>query len=477
MQALSNLDASFLHLENGDTPMHVGGILCFAPPADGAMSPERFRAHVAARLQTARVFRQRLFMPPAWLDAPVWVEDPAFCLDHHLHYYCVDDLAQETLEALASRFFSTALHRDRPLWEIGFVHTDRGEDGFALLLKVHHSALDGVSAETVILGLLDFSPVPRTLPPDTWTPERLPRIAGLVRQRVNALRHARTEARELLADAAGIGRKLLRRTLSGRDAGLPHYFAAPHTPFNRPVTAARSYHSVELPLQRIKDIKNSQPGHTVNDVVLAVCAGALRRYLQDDGELPAAALVAMTPVSRRGRDEKDPAPAGNKVMSMLVGLATHLADPVERLHRIHHNAWRAKDYSRDITVDALLDQLPVAAPALALEAYSRLHLGRMAPPIFNTVITNVPSSPIPLYFDGAELRRLSGMVCLYDGVALTFVVMSYLGRVSIGITATEDSLRQPQRLMQYLEDALEELAAAVLPAVSAPAGERQALPA
>jgi WS/DGAT/MGAT family acyltransferase len=463
MQALSNLDASFLHLEKDNTPMHVGGILHFAQPADGSMTWERFRGHVAARLQTARVFRQRLYIPPALLDKPVWVEDPEFSLDHHVHRHTlIGPLTGAALESLGSKFFSGALRRDRPLWEMLFVQSQRPAQGFAILLKVHHCALDGVSAESVIIGLLDFCPEPRQLPPDSWQPEPLPKLAGVLRQRFQALRQAPAQARELLASTAQLAGVIARRTLSLRDAGMPHYFMAPHTPFNRPVSSERRYCSVQLSLTMIKAIKNTMPGYTVNDVVLAVCAGATRRYLEEGGDLPADSLVAMAPVSRRA-DGKDKTQAGNKVMAMLVRLATDIADPVGRLRQIHHYARRAKDYSHDVTVDALLDQLPVAAPALVLEAYSRLHLGRHVPPIFNMVITNVPGSPLPLYFDGAPLRSLSGMVCLYDGIALNFVVMSYLDQLSIGITSTREALRNPERLTGYLQEAVLELANVLLP--------------
>jgi len=464
MQALSNLDASFLHLESASTPMHVGGVLQFDQPAAGPMSFARLHRHVSDRLQTARVFRQRVYMPPAWLDRPVWVEDPDFCLDHHLRRHTLaGPLTQPVLEQLAGKFFSTPLRRDQPLWEILYVESARPADGFALLIKVHHAALDGVSAEAVIIGLLDFSPEPRQLPPDTWQPEHLPRLPGLLRQRFSALRHAPEQARELLAATADLSWLLVRRTLSLRDLGLPHYFMAPATPFNCPVGADRLFHSTRLSLGMVKSIKNCWPGLTVNDVVLAICAGACRRYLLDSGDLPADSLVAMAPVSRRRRDGDGKVLAGNKVMAMLIRLGTDIADPVERLRQIHQYALRAKDYSSEVTVDALYDQLPVAAPALALEAYSRLHLGRHAPPIFNTVITNVPGSPLPLYLDGAPLRQLSGMVCLYDGVALNFVVMSYLDQLSIGITSTRESLRKPDFLLLCLEEAALELANALLP--------------
>jgi diacylglycerol O-acyltransferase len=466
MQTLTNLDASFLHLEKDSTPMHVGGVLLFAPPREGAMTFERFRRHVGNRLQTARVFRQRLYTPPGFLGNPVWIEDPEFRLDNHLRRRTVShSLSLTALEGLTSGFFSRPLRRDQPLWELMYVHTPHPEDGFALLLKVHHCALDGVSAEAVITGLLDFTPEPRPMGVDGWQPEALPTLAATVRRRAGDLTDtARLRRRgvSLVKAAASVGGHWLQHNVGPRrDRGLPRYFAAPGTPFNRPVGTEREYFGVQLSLSKVKAVKNTQPGCTVNDVVLAVCAGAVRRYLAETGELPAAPLVAMAPVSRRS--DPDKTLGGNQVSSMLIRLATDIEDPVQRLLHIHRNAEQAKRYNREVPVDALLDHLPSAAPGVALTAYSRLNLARRVPPMFNLVVTNVPGSPLPLYFDGAMLKSLGGMAGIYDGMALTLVVMSYLDQLSISITTTPEAVRKPTRLARYLEEALEELAAAVLP--------------
>lgn len=463
MQALTNLDTSFLHLETEQTPLHVGGVLIFSAPSDEAMTFTRFRRHVIARLQTARVFRQRLYMPPALLDNPVWVEDAAFHIDHHLTRRMIHEpLSHKALETLCGTFFSKPLHRDRPLWEMIYVDTDKPAGGFAMLLKVHHSALDGVSAEAVITGLLDFTAMPRVLPADTWQPEALPTLTSVIRRRFGEIKHAPEQTKVLLKSTAALASRLVKSTLTLRYRHLPTFFLAPKTPFNRPVTAERRHLGVQLSLTLVKAIKNSQKGLTVNDVVLAICAGATRRYLKECGDLPKASLVAMAPVSRRAQDEK--ALAGNKVSAMLIKLATDVEHPVERLHRIHENAQLAKEYNRDIPIDSLMDLLPVAAPALTLSSFSALKMTRHLPPIFNMVITNVPGSPIPLYLDGAPLQSMSGMVGVYDGMALTFVVMSYLDQLSIGMTTTMEAVIKPELLAQYLQEAAIELASAVLPA-------------
>ena len=466
MQSLTNLDASFLHLEKDSTPMHVGGVMLFAAPAGGAMTFDRFRRHVGARLQTARVFRQRLVTPPGFLANPVWIEDPDFRLDNHLRRRTINGpLTHKSLESLCSKFFSTALRRDQPLWEMMFVRTADAADGFAMLLKVHHCALDGVSAEAVITGLLDFTPEPRPMTTDTWQAETAPTVREVARRQLAAAKDAPARLTTLLRSTADIAGRIALRTLTGKDQGIPHYFTAPRTDFNRAISVERSYFSVQLSLTTVKEIKNTQPGFTVNDVVLAICAGATRRYLKEVGSLPETSLVAMAPVSRRAETEKGL--AGNKVSSMLIRLATDIDDPVQRLRVIHDNAQHAKEYNREVPVDLLMDQLPSAAPGMLLTAYSRLNLSRRLPPMFNMVITNVPGSPLPLYLDGAMMRSIGGMAGIYDNTGLTLVVMSYLDKLSISVTSTPEAVQKPERLAQYLGEAMEELAKAVLPVKTA----------
>lgn len=468
MQQLTNLDASFLYLENDHSPMHVGGVLIFDAPARGRMTFERLREHVYARLQTARVFRQRVVMPAWHLDAPWWVEDENFNLDHHLRHELVDaPLTNEGLQAFSADFFSQPLCRERPLWELVFVESKRGgrrgssQQGgaFALLVKVHHAALDGVSAEAVIAGLLDVSPEPRTLPRDAWLPEPPPRQAALLLQQAKKVPEWQAQGRELLRSARLLGQRFLQRTVGRDERSLPYYFTAPRTPFNTAISRERLYCTAELSLSRIKRIKSGVPGLTVNDVVLAVCAGAVRRYLEGEGVMPERSLVAMAPISKRSHDQK--AAAGNKVSSMLIRLATDIDDPLQRLQQIHENARCAKDYSREMTLEALFDQLPHAATAHFLSRYAQGNVARRLPPMFNMVITNVPGSPVPLYLDGAMMRGFTGMAGIFDGMAMTMVVLSYRDTLSISITSTREALHDPQRLTDCMAVALDELESAL----------------
>lgn len=459
MQALTNLDTSFLHIENKSTPMHVGGVMLFSAPSDGAMNFKRFRHHVSQRLQTARIFRQRLSATSSLIDNPVWIEDPKFNIDNHLRCNVqVGELTNEALEELSSHYFSVPLRQNQPLWQLLFIRTANPEDGFALMFKAHHCALDGISAEAVLIGLLDASPQPRPMPKDTWQAEPMPSFLHTLNRRVASLKQSPQRIKALLNTSGSVAKNFaIYGVLAPK---TPRYFTAPKTPFNCTINNKRSHLSVQLSLPQIKAIKSTWQGLTINDVVLAICAGATRRYLEESGALPNKSLIAMAPVSRRSEDEKGL--AGNKVSSMLIKLATDIADPIERLHAIHDNTKRAKAYNRDVPVDVLMDLLPTTAPALVLKTYAALRLGRVLPPVFNMVITNVAGSPKPLYFDGAMMRSVNGMVGLTDGMALTFMVMSYCDNLSISITTAPQAIANPKRLAQCLQEANDELAQLLL---------------
>lgn len=468
MQQLSNLDASFLHLENDHSPMHVGGVMIFDVPAQGQMTLERLREHVKSRLQTARVFRQRVVMPVWHLDAPWWVEDEHFDLNNHMRHEVVDSpLTNKGLSTLSADFFSKHLRRDRPLWELVFVEQAsksaprKNQKGaaFALLIKVHHAALDGVSAEAVIAGLLDMSVTPRVLPADEWQPETPPGQAELLLRQLWLVPEWKMQGRNLLHTGRVLGWRFLKRTVSRDERTLPYYFTAPRTIFNAPINSERLYCTAELSLSRIKSLKNQLPGVTVNDVVLGICAGAVRRYLSDDGAMPTRSLVAMAPISKRNVDQKGA--SGNMVSSMLIRLATDIDNPLERLKKIHDNARCAKEYNREMAIESMLDYLPHAASAHFLSRYKKSNAARLVPPMFNMVVTNVPGSPVPMYLDGAKMRGFTGMAGIYDGMALTLVVLSYCDTLTISITSSPEVLQDPERLAGYMTEALDELEQAV----------------
>lgn len=458
MHRLSNFDTAFLRMEQRDMPMHVGGTLIFEAPADGPMTLARLQAHVASRLQTARVFRERLLMPATLLENPRWIADRPVDLDWHVTRAVVPGpLEDASLATLRERFFAELLPRDRPLWKVLLVEEATPVSGrFALLVKVHHAAVDGVSAEAVLMGLLDPGVTPRKTPPDTWNPEQMPAPESRLASLRNATRGA--PWRDLLEQHRAMGRRILQRARDPQEKTLPYPFLVPRTRFNAAVGPHRVYATAQLPLSLLKQVRRAHEGSKLNDVVLAVCSGALRRYLGERGELPKRPLVAMAPISKRAPGQAHQ--QGNVVSSLFVTLATDVPDPLERLSRITRCTQVAKGYNRDMPSEVLLDSLPSANPALFLTAWKRLGLTHRAPPMFSVAITNVPGSPVPLYLDGARMCSIAGMAGIYDGFGLVLVVTSYADSLSISLTCTPELMPDAPHFVACLHGALEELVAA-----------------
>jgi WS/DGAT/MGAT family acyltransferase len=326
----------------------------------------------------------------------------------------------------------------------------------AVLSKVHHAAIDGASGNEITVATLDLSPEGDEVaaPEEEWTPDRVP-------SDVEMLTYA---TRSLIGSPVGMA-KATRRTIDaalGR-RGLPQTtspptpFAAPRTSINGPLTRQRCFAATSLSLPVVKAIK-AHHDVKVNDVVLALCAGALRRFFDARSEDLEAPLVAMVPVSVRTETEKGA--MGNRVSSMLVSLATEVADPAVRLQVIGDATREAKE-RHAIGADALTDWAEFAAPALlgrAARLYSRMHLANMHRPVFNVTISNVPGPPFPLYSAGARLVANYPLGPIFDGAGLNMTVMSYLEQLDFGLQGDPELVGDPWLLAGFLEDALAELA-------------------
>jgi diacylglycerol O-acyltransferase len=463
MQQLSGLDAALFYLDSPQTPLHVGGIYLF----DASRQADRFdfpafRAHMAARLDVARTFRQRLVQVPLNLGHPYWIEDPDFTLDAHLsHRVLAQPGNWQALLGLAEEFFSQPLEPAKPLWEMTFVE---GLDGiepapgrccFALLVKVHHAAVDGLSGEEMIWALLEPTPTPGHHEAKPWQAEPVPSsLQLLLRTAGRMVEQPLTLARlagQLAAGTVGmVKEKLLHHT------PLPPLpLTAPVTCFNRPVTANRTLRAVMLPLQRIQAIRRLLTGTTVNDVVLAICAGALRRYLLAHQDLPEQALTAAVPIATRSREQWQE--MGNRVSVMLVALATAESDPLERFQQIQRNAMDARRYSQTFQLEWLTELLPATVAAPLSQLYSRLEREQRLGPAFNLFITNVPGPRQPLYLSDAPLVSYLGMAPVFHGLGIILVVTSYLDTLVISMTACREVLPEPDVFMAYLRESFVEL--------------------
>ncbi len=466
MQQLTGLDDSFLNFETASTPLHVASTTII----DGAgYDFERFRAHVESRLHLLPPFTRRLVEVPLGLDHPFWAEDPDFDLDFHLRRIALpapgDD---QQLAEQVSRIHARPLDRARPLWEMYLIEGVAGGD-VAVLTKMHHAAIDGVSGAEILTILLDVTP--ETEPPPDLPPrpkERIPSqlemlgrgSLGMLTRPAHAVRTAQRTLSELPAVGARISRALAR--LRGKEddgvLGRPH-FQAPRTPFNAPITPHRRFAFGSVSLDLVKEIKNAR-GTTVNDVVMAACAGALRRYLAGHDALPAEPLQAMVPISVRTEAERGA--MGNRVTSLVAILPTDVDDPLDRLDRTHESMRIAKDRNA-VPADLLSDYTAFATPAVAARAaraVARLRLAdRFQPPV-NLVISNIPGPRVPLYYAGARMKALYPVSAIVDGIGLNITLQSYMGSLDFGLVSCRELVPDLWDLWEMLREEFDLLAEA-----------------
>ena len=471
MDMLSALDATFIYLESEHSPMAIGAVYVIdAKDAPDDFSYQAWYALVQSRLKLSKVFRQRLVEVPLDLSFPYWIRDPGFELDNHLPSVTLPEPGGMTeLMQLAADTWGKTLKRDQPLWDIIFLSGINGIPGiskgsFALITRVHHAAVDGKASTEMMTALLDMTPEIRKFEfEDSWEPEDLPSNLDVI---TRSWSKAGQKAKEL---AGFVGKAAVGAAHLQGDRWLrkieppPRLLSAPPTVFNQAINSPRTFWGKNFDFQRIKAIRKSVPGVTINDVVLAVCAGGLRRYLTERGELPVKPLVAMAPISVRGEEEG----TGNQVSAMLVSLATDIENPLDRLIHIRANTQRSKIHAGALPANKLTEFVPSETLAAASRIYTRTRLGGHHRPFFNVTITNVPGPPVPLYVAGARVHSAFGMAPILDGLGLILVVISYHGTISIGISSCEQIVPDPDNMAECIACSLDELEQAVNLAASA----------
>jgi WS/DGAT/MGAT family acyltransferase len=461
MQRLSGLDSAFLALETPSAHMHVMSSAVVDPSTSpNGFSFESVRELLEARLHLLPPFRRRLVSVPFDLHYPLWVEDPSFDLDFHLRRAALPSPGGAgELAAFTAEIASRPLDRSRPLWEMWYV--EGVEDAkVAIVTKVHHSAIDGMSGTELIAALYDLEPVPAPrldveIVPE-YHPEHIPNdvelltfaAASIARQPVLLVKNLRKSVRSVA--------RVVNRVRGGESkAGWP--LTAPRLTLNGTITPHRKVAFADVSLTEVKKVKNAF-GVKVNDVVLAVATGALRSYLDDRGELPDRPLVATIPTSVRTPEQKTA--MGNRVSAMFASLPVDVEDPLERLHAIHASTIDAKEVHEELGGETLQEWAEVVAPALfsrAMKAYSSLRLADRHRPIHNLVVSNVPGPPFPIYFAGARLESFYPLGPIFDGAALNLTVISYLDTVGFGFLACRELVPDVDRLAAGVDDALKEL--------------------
>jgi WS/DGAT/MGAT family acyltransferase len=465
MQQLTGLDAAFLAMETPAMYGHVGSICILDPStATTPLTLANLTDLIESRLHLIPPFRRRLVDVPLGLDQPYWIEDPDFDIEYHVRELALPAPGDDAqLAEQAARLHARHLDRRRPLWEMYLIHGLSG-GRVAIYTKVHHAAIDGVSGNDLLTAVLDLSPegremddVPeRTVEAEPSATRMLLHSAwSLAGNPIRAVRLTYSIARSVPALAGLLGRE---KNVVLSSPGL----RAPATPFNKPIGPHRRWAFRSLPFADVRAVKNAA-GITINDVVMALCAGALRRYLEDHEALPDAPLVAAVPVSVRTEAEKGT--GGNKVSSIIAALPTNVSDPAERLHLSHEAMRAAKEQHEAIPADLLADVTQFAMPALAGQAArlsARLRLLERINP-FNLIISNVPGPNIPLYYAGARLLQYYPLSAIAEGQGLNITVMSYDGGLHFGLIADRDLAPDLDVLAGYLDEELKVLVHAVVP--------------
>lgn len=478
---LTAADSWFLYLEGPTMGLHVTGLMLLDPStAPEGFDYERFEALLAARIDQLDALGKRIVPVPFGIDHPMIVPHEVD-LSQHLSRVVLpgkpgSKKSTRALRQTIDEFCATPLDRSRPLWEMLFL--EGLPDGrFAMLSKLHHAMIDGVSGVGFMADLLDLepdAPLKRPAPdilddPDTGAGGDTDHRAGetdppvtevmwdaLVNRVSDPLRSVRAVARtgSSLLDAAGA---LVSGRGGGQDRAAP--FSAPHTRLNGSLTPRRAVAFDSIPLARVKTIHRDH-GVTLNDVLLAACASALRDHLQRGDELPDRPLVAAVPVSVHGQGSGSTDSSTNQVSNMFVNLPVNIADPFERLMAVHRSSMSAKAIQAALGAEMLGDLVDLVPPPMlsaATNAFVRSRVSEWIPPTHSVIVSNVPGPDFPLYLGGAEIVGLYPFGPLMEGSGLNITVLSHDGRLDIGLIACPDLVPELDQLMAGVLAGFDEL--------------------
>jgi WS/DGAT/MGAT family acyltransferase len=465
VERLAPNDAWFLYLENPTVHLHVTGVLVLDTSTAGDdFGFETVRRHFEERLHRIPAMHQRLVEVPLGIDHPIWIEERDVDLDDHVEHHRLTAPGSEAAFAeFVSGFVSEPLDRSRSLWKVAFV--EGMEDGrVAVVVKMHHCTVDGVTGVNVLSHLLDLSPEEPDHAPAPERPIEVPPTAlemmadAAINQARSPLRFVRSLARTARS-LIGVGGTLAHRWYSG-GTDVAHPLNAPRTRFNASVSAKRIVGFEQVPLEDLKTIKRSFDT-TVNDVVLAACTHGLRRYLQAQDDLPDRPLVCSVPVSVHQPGYED---SVNQVSDMFVHLPVEMDDPVERLRSIHVGAEAAKEVQQAVGADIIGDIVDLIPPPVfqrAAGAYSQARVADRLPPVHNLIVSNVAGPRDPLYLAGAELVGLMPIGPLMEGTGLNITAVSHVDQVHIALVTCPELVPDAADLAEGIVEGVDVLLDAV----------------
>jgi diacylglycerol O-acyltransferase len=483
MEQLSPQDSQFLYMESAQNLTHVTSITTFDPstrPGGGAVRFKDIIAHVESRLGAGSMLRRRLVRVPLELDYPYWVDDEYFDLEYHMRHGRLPapgDWRQFCIHM--ARYHSRPLYMNKPLWEMtvveGLDHIEGLPQGsYAIATKIHHAAVDGASLMRFFAAMmdkdnkgtpavpLDFSEIPESPQPSLRDMARRAALANL-----------RSPVR--IADAlmrASPG--LLQAAKKVRGEGKKEKSGVPETRFNGVVSPHKMFDAIDFQLDDLKAVRPLVPGCTINDVVLAVCAGALRRYLRQHDELPLESLVAWVPINARPGGAADTDAPGNNISAMTTPIHTDVADPVQRLRCIYESTKQSKEAKSGMSARLMTD-LTRHVPAATQVLVSRLVLSTgVAAGMCNLFVSNVPGPQEQMYMNGARQVGSYGLAPLGEGMGLFIATPSYNGKMSFNVISTREILPDISFFVSCLKDSLGELLVAVRPARKSAARKKPA---
>ncbi|MET0178903.1 MAG: wax ester/triacylglycerol synthase family O-acyltransferase [Novosphingobium sp.] len=482
MRQLAMADAVFVLTEQPRrNTNHIGMVFVFDPStAKVPVTFERVLELYQRRLPLARAFREKMVRVPMDLDYPYWVNDKDFDLEFHVrHTGLPRPGTRQQFFAVLNRVMSLELDMSRPLWETYFIEGLDAIDGippgsFALLCKMHHAAVDGVSGMEMITALLESDEAAAArMPKGEWKGEDTPDQRNLLLKAIGSGLTGPLKLTGALLKAVPEIADNRRREREG-ELIKPPKAKAPKTRFNAPVTAHRVHEGRSYPFAEIKRVKDAVDQATINDVVLAVVGGSMRRYLESKGELPAESLVASVPISVRTSEQAGT--GGNQLTMTFVPLGTDIADPLERLTTVGAAMRQIKEYNKAADAESLAaatQAMPGMLLGLAMRGATRLpHSDRMI--VANTMVSNVPGPQVPMTMLGASYVAGFGSGPAQDGLGLFHIVTSLSGVLSIGFNACRELMPDPEFYGQCLADSFEELRAATAPAANPKAADPNA---
>ncbi|MBA3059257.1 MAG: wax ester/triacylglycerol synthase family O-acyltransferase [Gammaproteobacteria bacterium] len=485
MNTLSGLDASFLYLETPEMPMHVGSFCLYELPEGFKGSLHKaLKAHIAQRLHLATIFNHKLGFMPLDLGHPMWVEVDDVDLEFHVRQVKRKSLTVRQAEAVCAELHAQLMDRDHPLWEFHVFERIKRPDGSlcaGVYSKVHHAALDGKAGTALTQAIMDMQATPRDVPPATPSPDKSSQHAPNMGQMIgavfsNSLAQYVSLIKAIPQAARALGSTVVKQSFSGSGASKKPKSPlrlAPMTDFNVAVTRERSFGTVSLPFVDCRAMAKAVGG-SFNDIVLWICATALRTYLAQHGGIPKKSLLAAMPISLRAEGNQE---LNTQASMTVVELGTQFTDPMKRLRAIMASTGKVKTAMVDLKGVLPTDYPSLLAPWIvggiakaAFKAYSATGLSHRLPMLANLVISNVPGPQVPLYMAGARMLTNHPMSIVIHGVALNITIQTYAGSVDFGVIADKQALAQVHELTDALTRAFAEGRSLM---VEAPAGPRK----